>query len=197
MSRVSQVISAKQDERTLSVVAAGGDKSSAHGSATEDPVYLFVSVLLLFGPHSCAGLTMGSRHHHVAPPKYYHEDESESCFNGTNGRTHIRNFLVVFAIVATWFIYAANKDLKDGANGTGSSKGQTTLLSGSSSSIINEEDIAPIQEDAIQVLPEWHNHGRISDEANKLLRQREEKDKAEQVTEKEGGGNDENANGQG
>ena len=56
--------------------------------------------------------------------------------------------------------------------------------------MINEEDIAPIQEDAIQVLPEWHNHGRISDEANKLLRQREEKDKAQQVTKKEGEGND-------
>ena len=141
---------------------------------------------------------MVSRHHRVAPPKYYHEDESESCFNGTNGRTHVRNFLVVFAIVVTWFIYAANKDVHGGPNdGSGSSKGQTTLLSGSSSPIINEEDIAPIQEDAIQVLPEWHNHGRISDEANKLLRQREEKDKAEEVTEKEGGGNDENANGQG
>ena len=170
-----------------------GDKSYARGSTT---CLFLLSATLLFGPR-CAGSTMVSRHHRVAPPKYYHEDESESCFNGTNGRTHIRNFLVVFAIVATWFIYAANKDLKDGANGTGSSKGQTTLLSGSSSSIINEEDIAPIQEDAIQVLPEWHNHGRISDEANKLLRQREEKDKAEEVTEKEGGGNDENANGQG
>ena len=140
---------------------------------------------------------MVSRHHHVAPPKYYHEEESESCFNvGTNGRTHIRNFLVVFAIVATWFIYAANKDVQGGPNGSGTSKDQAALLSGTSSAIINDEDIAPIQEDAIQVLPEWHNHGRISDEANKLLRQREEKDKAQQATEK---GNDgtENANDNG
>ena len=166
--------------------------------APPETLFHFTSILILFEPQSCAGPTMVSRHHHVAPPKYYHEDESESCFNGTNGRTHIRNFLVVFAIVATWFIYASNKDVQGGPNGSGSSKGQTTPLSGSSSSMINEEDIAPIQEDAIQVLPEWHNHGRISDEANKLLRQREEKDKAQQVTKKEGdGGNDENANSNG
>ena len=86
-----------------------GDKSYARGSTT---CLFLLSATLLFGPR-CAGSTMVSRHHRVAPPKYYHEDESESCFNGTNGRTHIRNFLVVFAIVATWFIYAANKDLKE------------------------------------------------------------------------------------
>ena len=142
---------------------------------------------------------MVSRHHHVAPPKYYHEDESESCFNDNdrNGRTHIRNFLVVFGIVVTWFIYASNKNVKGGPDGSMSSKDQAELFSGASSSIINEEDIAPIQEDAIQVLPEWHNHGRISDEANKLLRQREEKDKAQQITGKESDENNENASSNG
>ena len=120
-----------------------------------------------------------SHHHHVAPPKYYtFEKENESCFNGANGRKHIRNFVIVFALVATWFIYAANKSVGDTLNGTAASKDHEAVLS---SVAANEEDIAPIQEGAIQVLPEWHNHGRISDEANKLLRQREEKEKAQQA----------------
>mmetsp|Transcript_16230 Transcript_16230/g.27053 ORF Transcript_16230/g.27053 Transcript_16230/m.27053 type:complete len:143 (-) Transcript_16230:229-657(-) len=141
---------------------------------------------------------MASRHHHVAPPKYYtFEEESESCFNGANGRKHIRNFLVVFAVIATWFIYATNKNVGGGPKGmTVASKDQAAAPSGISAAA-NVEDIAPIQEDAIQVLPEWHNHGRISDEANKLLRQREEKEKAQQTAQQEGDGTDTNSGGGG